>query len=100
MTTWTAIGALAVGTFALRAIGPLALRRLAVPPRVEAAVHLAAPALLAALIGVSTFAAGRALVVDERAIGVAVALLAAWRRLPLLVVIAAAVVTTAALRAL
>jgi branched-subunit amino acid transport protein len=100
MNTWTAIIVLALGTFLFRAVAPTALRRLQLSPTAEAAVHLVAPALLAALIGVSTFAAGRALVIDARAAGVGVAAVAALARLPLPVVIAAAVATTAALRAL
>ena len=99
MTTWTAIVVLAAGTFLIRAAAPVALARIAVPPRVEAAIGLIAPALLAALIGVSTVTTGRAFVVDARAAGVAVALAAAWLRLPLPVVIAAAMITTAGLRA-
>ena len=100
MSTWTAIVVLALGTFVFRAFAPTALRRLRLSPTAEAAVHLVAPALLAALIGVSTFATERALVLDERAAGVGVATVAALGRLPLPVVIAAAVATTAALRAL
>jgi branched-subunit amino acid transport protein len=99
MSVWIAVGVLALGTFVFRALAPVALRRMELSPTAEAAVHLVAPALLAALIGVSTFAAGRALVLDARAAGVGVAALTAWNRLPLPVVIAAAVATTAALRA-
>lgn len=100
MNTWAAIALLAAGTFIFRAVGPVTLGRFTIPARAEAAIHLVAPALLAALIGVSTFAAGRDLVIDERAAGVAVAVIAAWRRLPLPIVIAAAIAATAGIRAL
>lgn len=45
-----------------------------------------------------TFALDRALVVDERAAGIAVAAVAAWRRAPLIVVIVLGAAVTALLR--
>ena len=100
MTIEVAIAVLAVGTLLLRTVAPLVLSRVSLSPTAEQVVALLPPALLAALIGVSTFTAGMAITLDERAAGVAVAVIAAWRRLPLPVIIAGAVAATAALRAL
>ena len=55
-------------------------------------VALLAPALLGALVAVQTFGNGRALAVDARVLGVAVAAVAIWRRLPLLAVVVLAAV--------
>jgi hypothetical protein len=57
-------------------------------------------ALLSALIVIQTLSTGHRLVVDARAAGVAVALVAVALRAPFLVVVAAAAVTAALLRLL
>ena len=55
-------------------------------------------ALLAALIGVQTFAAGQRVVFDARLVGLAVAGFAVWRRWPFLVVVGLAAASTALVR--
>jgi hypothetical protein len=55
-------------------------------------------ALLAALVGVQTFAAGQRVVFDARLVGLAVAGFAVWRRWPFLVVVGLAAASTALLR--
>jgi hypothetical protein len=62
-------------------------------------VALLAPALLAALVVTETFGGNRSLVIDERAIGVAVAGLVLALRGPVLIAVALAVVATALARA-
>ena len=57
-------------------------------------------ALLSALVITNTFADGNELVLDERAAGVAVAVVAAWRKAPFVVVVVLAAATTALLRQL
>jgi hypothetical protein len=47
-----------------------------------------------------TFTDAQSVVVDERAIGFLVAVIAAWRKLPLIVVVVLAAATTALLRAI
>jgi hypothetical protein len=47
-----------------------------------------------------TFTDAQSVVVDERAIGLLVAVVAAWRKLPLIVVVVLAAATTALLRAI
>lgn len=94
-----AIVALAAGTYALKAVGPLALGGRPLPARLERLLVLLPPALLAALVAVQTFAGGDGLTVDARVGGVAVAAVAVWLRAPFLVVVLAATVTAALLRA-
>ena len=53
-----------------------------------------------ALVAISTFGDGRGLTIDARAAGLAVALGAVWLRAPFAVVVIAATVTAAGLRAL
>jgi branched-subunit amino acid transport protein len=55
-------------------------------------------ALLAALVFNGTFTDAQSIAVDERAIGLLVAIIAAWRKLPLIVVVVLAAATTALLR--
>ncbi|BFO15872.1 hypothetical protein SHKM778_22600 [Streptomyces sp. KM77-8] len=57
-------------------------------------------ALLAALTAQQTFADGRVLVLDARALGVAAAAVALMLRAPFLVVVGAAVAVTAGVRAM
>jgi uncharacterized membrane protein len=97
-TVWLVVAATGLATIALKATGPLLLGGKPLPPRVTAVVGLLGPALLAALVATSTFALGRSLVIDERLAGMAVAAVAVWRRLPVLVVLALAAGTTAVLR--
>jgi branched-subunit amino acid transport protein len=57
-------------------------------------------ALLAALVFNGTFTNGQEIAIDERAIGLGVAIIAAWRKLPLIVVVIVGATATAFLRAL
>jgi hypothetical protein len=100
-TAWVAIILLAVGTVAIKAVGPVTLGGEALPPRLEAVVARLAPSLLAALVLVDTFGTTeRTLVLDETAAGLAAAAVALALRLPMFVVVVIAAVTTATLRAL
>nr|WP_062385260.1 AzlD domain-containing protein [Demequina iriomotensis] len=69
-------------------------------PRVHRIAAFVTVALLAALVGVQTFANGRTLAVDARLAAVAVAAVLLWRRAPFIVVVAAAAGVAAGLRAL
>jgi len=84
-----------VGTFALKSAGPLVLGDRALPARVQQAIGLLPAALLAALTIVSTMGDGREIVVDARLVGLVVAGIALWRRLPFVVVIVVASAATA-----
>lgn len=86
------------GTFALKAAGPLVLGDRPLPVRLQQVVDLLPAALLAALAIVSTVGDGRSIVLDARLVGLVVAGLALWRRLPFVVVIIVASAATALAR--
>ena len=98
--SWWAIFALAAGTYVSKAAGPLALGSRTVPPSLQRALTLLSVTLLSGLVAISTFGDGRGLTVDARAAGLAVALGAVWLRAPFAVVVIAATLTAAGLRAL
>ncbi len=97
--TWAAILVLAAGAYALKAMGVIALGRRSLSGRVDDALALLPAALLVSLSLVQTFSAGSRLVVDARAAGLALAVVLAWWRAPLPVVIVGAAAVTAGLRA-
>ena len=92
---------LATGTYALKAAGPLVLGGDRELPRWLGRLSVLAPApLLAALVVSSAFVDDRAWVFDARLVGLAVAGVALWRRLPFVIVVLLAAGATAAARAL
>lgn len=97
---WITVLAVGAATMAIKAAGPVLLGGRQLPGRLLAVVALLPAALLAALVGVLTFAAGERLVVDARLIGVAVAAALIWLRTPVLLVVIAAGAATALARAL
>src|SRR3954447_6423377 len=104
MRAWVLIAAVGAGTIALKGLGPLVIGGGAPapppPPRAPLGVVAPlAPTLLAALIVTQAFADGRHLVVDARAAGLGVALVAVLLRAPVLVVVVLAATTAALARA-
>lgn len=99
-TLWLTLAVVAVASAGLKAAGPALLGGRELPSRVRAVVGLFGPALLVSLIVVQTFSAGQQLVLDARALGVAIAAAALAMRLPPLAAVAAAVAATALARAL
>jgi branched chain amino acid efflux pump len=97
---WAAIIGAAAGCYLLKLAGLSVPRRALEHARVERVAAQVPVALLAALIATSTLSDGGALVLDERAAGVAVAGAALLLRAPFLVVVAAATAATALLRLL
>ena len=97
---WPALVALFVGSYALKAVGLVALANRRLPARVEELLALLPAALFGALIMVSTFGDGQSLVLDARAAGLAAAAVAVWRRANFIVVVLAAAVATAAVRSI
>jgi hypothetical protein len=97
---WVLIAALALATAALKLAGPLALGGRPLPGQALSVVELLASALLAALVVVETFGEGRSLVLDARVLGAAFAVIAAWRRAPMIVVVLGAAALTAVARLL
>lgn len=96
--SWLVIGVVGAVTMAFKGAGPVVLGRRELPPRALALVEVLAPAMLAALVVTQAVGGDRAIVVDERLAGVAVAGVAIWLRAPLLLVIAVAGGTAALIR--
>jgi branched-subunit amino acid transport protein len=97
---WWLVAIVGVATIAIKGAGPVLLGGRPLPPRIGRIIGLLAPALLAALVAISTFGADRSLVIDERAIGVGAAAVAVALKAPPLLVVVVAAVVTAATRAL
>ena len=100
MNIWIAIAVTAVGCYAVKLLGLLVPAGVLERPLVQRLAALLPVALLAALTAQQTFADGTQLVLDARAAGLAAAAVALMLRAPFLVVVAAAVVVTAGVRAL
>jgi uncharacterized membrane protein len=98
-TLWISIIAVALASAAIKAAGPVLVGGRELPPRAVAVIALLAPALLSALVITETFGEDGHLVLDERAVGVAVAGVALALRAPMLVAVALAALTTALVRA-
>jgi uncharacterized membrane protein len=96
--TWLAVLASAAGCYAVKLAGALAPRQLL--DRVRPVTMSLPIALLTSLIVVQTVGNGRHLTIDARLVGLAVAALAVWHRLPFLVVVIAAAMATAITRTL
>lgn len=96
--TWAAILAGAAACYALKLIGVSVPDRVLAEPRVQRIAGLLPVALLAALIGLQTLTHGDEIVLDARLPGLAVAVIARWRRAPFLVVVGLACATTALIR--
>jgi branched-subunit amino acid transport protein len=96
--TWTLVFVLAAGAYAFKFTGLVVLGGRTLPPVFERCLALIPAAVVAALVMKDTFSAGQELVLDARAAGIAVAVVAAWRRAPLIVVIVLAAAVTALVR--
>jgi branched-subunit amino acid transport protein len=98
---WLTILVLAVATVAIKAAGPVALGGRALPRPFMGFIALLAPSLLAALVAVQAFSGpDRTLVIDAKLAGVAAAGVCLLFRRSMTVVVLAAAVATAAVRAL
>ena len=97
--SWGAILALAAGTYALKASGPLLLGDRSLPGGISRLAEALPIALLAALIAVNVAAADRRLVIDARLAGFVVAAVAVRLRASFLVVVIAGCTATALARA-
>jgi hypothetical protein len=95
---WLAVLVGSAGCYALKLAGLSMPRRVLGNPRVLRISAMVPIALLAALVALQTFTTGLRMVIDARAAGVAVALVAVLLRAPFLLVVVLAVVTTALLR--
>jgi hypothetical protein len=98
MSTWTAVLLASLGCFALKLLGWVLPSSALDNERVRRAAMALPVALLAGLVMVQTFGVSRALDVDARAAGLAVAAAAVLLRAPFLVVVFLAALTAALLR--
>lgn len=96
--SWTLIILLSVGAYAFKSVGLLLVGTRTLPPVVDRCLSLIPAAVISALVIKDTFATGQSLVFDARAAGIAVAIVVAWRRAPLIVVIVVGAATTALVR--
>ena len=97
---WVLIVGCAVITILIKACGPVLLGGRTLPPWFTRVVVLMAPTLLCALVVTSVLASGRSWSVGAHTVGVAVAGVMLWRRLPLVLCVLVAVLVTAGLRAI
>ena len=98
--TWLAILVAGAGCYLLKLGGLSVPSAVLEHPVVERVADLLPVALLAALIGVQVLGDGQALVVDARLVGLGVAVIALLLRAPFIVVVLAAAVAAALVRAL
>lgn len=95
--SWLAILVLAGGAYGFKLAGTLIGTRIE-RPLLRDAIGLIPPALFCALIALQTFEKDTDLVIDARVVGLVVALLATWRKVPFVGVIVTAMIATALTR--
>lgn len=88
------------GAYFFKVLGLVVIGDRSLPPVLERCIALIPAALIPALIFKDTFSIGQHLQIDARAAGVGAAVIAAWRRVPLTLVIVIGAAVTAAARAL
>ena len=98
--SWALVIWLSVGAYAFKMLGFVVVGSRKLPDVLSRCLILIPAALLAALVFNSSFTSGQSYAIYERAIGLGVAIIAAWRKLPLIVVVVLGAATTALLRAL
>ena len=96
--TWTLIILLTIGAYAFKVTGLVILGGRTLPPIFERCLALIPAAVVTALVMKDTFTQGQELVLDARALGIAFAVIAAWRKAPLIVVIVLGAAVTALVR--
>ena len=96
--TWTLVILLTLGAYAFKVTGLVFLGGRSLPPMFERCLALIPAAVVTALVMKDTFTTGQDLVLDARALGIAVAVIAAWRKAPLIVVIVLGAAVTALVR--
>jgi branched-subunit amino acid transport protein len=97
--SWTLVFVLAAGAYGFKVLGLVVIGDRPLPPVLERCLGLIPAALIAALVVKDTFSIGQHLQVDARAAGVGAAIIAAWRKSPLILVIVIGAGVTALVRA-
>jgi branched-subunit amino acid transport protein len=98
--SWWVVVWLSLGAYAFKVLGFVVIGSRKLPRPLERCLLLIPAALLAALVVKDTFSTQQTLAVDERAVGLAVALLCVWHKRSLVVTVVAAATATALLRAI
>lgn len=98
--TWQLVLVLAATAYLFKVLGLVVIGARTLPDVVNRCLVLIPAALVSALIVKDTFSVGKELVLDARAVGVGAALIAAWRKAPLVAVIVIGAGVTALARAL
>ena len=96
--SWGFVLALGASAYFTKLLGAVIIGQRTMPPALERCLFLIPAALLAGLITKDTFTTGHHIGIDARAAGLAVAVLATWRRAPFWLVIVGGVGTTALIR--
>lgn len=96
---WAAVIGGTLGCYLLKLSGWAIPQSVIDHPWIRRVTEVLPLALLGALVAVQTFASGQSLVIDGRLVGLAVAALALLLRAPFIVVVLAAAVAAAVLRA-
>ena len=97
--SWTFVIVLAITAYAFKVLGLVVIGDRQLPPMLDRCLALIPAALIAALVVKDTFSVGQHLQIDARAAGVGAAVVAAWRKAPLIAVILIGAAVTAAVRA-
>lgn len=98
MNTWLAILIGSVAVYSWKLLGFLIPERALSNPRVARIASLMTVALLAALVGVQTFATKSGLLIDARLPAVLLAGILAWRKVPFILIVVIAAGLAALLR--
>lgn len=98
--SWSVVLALAACAYGFKLLGLVIIGSRQLPQVIDRCLVLVPAALLSALVVKDVFSTGQQLVLDARAGGLLVAVVATWRRAPFIVVVALAAGTTALLRQL
>lgn len=98
MNLWTTILIASAVVAATKFVGFVLPARFTESPMVQHVSDAVTVALLAALVVIQTAGAGTAMVVDARIVGVAVAAVLLWRKVPFILVILVAALVAAGVR--
>ena len=96
--TWAFIFTLAIFQYGFKFLGAVVIGQRKMPEVMQRCLLLIPAAVLSGLIAKDTFTTGHSIGIDARALGLAVAAVATWRRLPFIVVVVAGVGATALVR--
>ncbi|MCU1399194.1 MAG: hypothetical protein JWN62_2303 [Acidimicrobiales bacterium] len=98
--TWTLVLTLAAGAYAFKVFGLVVIGDRPLPAALERCLALIPAAVIAAIVAKDTLSIGQHLQIDARLAGVTVAIVAAWRKMPVIVVIVVGAATTGIVRQL